>query len=290
MAGGSNHQGRTVISKISMILLAVAEGSRTLTEIAARCELPLSTAHRLVTELAAWGTLERAEDGSDRPGLPIRTVSGTGGSAIDDLEDSAVTIKDCAAPLMEDLFRAVGVRVRVGFFDKVLEVAYIQKESLYRPVSRDCAAARLPAHATALGKALLAFSPPRIVRKVLGRRLRRYTPFTLTSPESLNATFRGIRATRLAVCDRELELDSRAMAAPVFGAGGHIVAAIELDVRDLASDLSAWRPTLAVATGSLSRELVQHSRLRPAAARHHLQSAPSTVRRSTEQLIGCSGS
>jgi hypothetical protein len=42
---------------------------------------------------------------------------------------------------------------------------------------------------------------------------------------------------------------------PVFGPGGGIVAAVELRVGDLARDVPAWRPALAVAAAALSREL-----------------------------------
>jgi DNA-binding IclR family transcriptional regulator len=281
MAGGSNQQGRTVISKVSAILVAISEGSRTLTEIAARTELPLSTVHRLATELAAWRVLERTTDGSYRAGPPLRTIGSTGDGTFVDVDDVAVSVRDRAVPVMEDLFRAVGVRVRVGFLDDALLVAYVQKESPHQPVSRECPAARLPAHATALGKALLAFSPPSVIKTVLGRRLRRYTPFTMTRPDVMMAAFKTIRATRLAVCDRELEWDSCAVAAPVFGAGGQVVAAIELRTQDLARDIEGWLALLSVAAGSLSRDLGHQPARRPAVARQLLRNVPAVP----DQLI-----
>jgi len=275
MAGGSNQQGRTVISKVSAILVAISEGSRTLTEIAARTGLPLSTVHRLATELAAWRVLERTTDGSYRAGSPLRTIGSTGASGFVEVDDVAVSVRDRAVPVIEDLFRAVGVRVRVGFLDEALLVAYVQKESPHQPVSRECPAARLPAHATALGKALLAFSPPAVTKTVLGRRLRRYTPYTMTRPDVLMATFKTIRAARLAVCDRELEWDSCAVAAPVFGAGGQVVAAIELQTHDLTRDVDGWLALLNVAAGSLSRDLGHQPVGPPAVARQHLRNVPA---------------
>jgi DNA-binding IclR family transcriptional regulator len=281
MAGGSNQQGRTVISKVSAILVAISEGSRTLTEIAARTELPLSTVHRLATELAAWRVLERTTDGSYRAGPPLRTIGTTNDGTFVVVDDVAVSVRDRAVPIMEDLFRAIGVRVRVGFLDDALLVAYVQKESPHQPVSRECPAARLPAHATALGKALLAFSPPSVIKTVLGRRLRRYTPFTMTRPDVLISAFKTIRATRLAVCDRELEWDSCAVAAPVFGAGGQVVAAIELRTQDLARDIEGWLALLSVAAGSLSRDLGHQPARRPAVARQLLRNVPAVP----DQLI-----
>jgi IclR family acetate operon transcriptional repressor len=257
----SGHPARSVISKVSLIMVAISDGSRTLTEITARTGLAMSTVHRLATDLTAWRVLERTPDGSYRAGAPLRALGRTGGDPAA-CRSCAASVRDRAVPVMEDLLRAVGVRVRVGFLSEELEVEYVQKDSLYNPVTKASAAARLPVHATALGKALLAFSPPAIVEAVLARRMTRYTAYTITDPQLLHAAFRTIRATRLAVCDRELEQESRDVAVPVFGAGGQIAAAIELRTRDLASDITAWRPALTVAAGSLSRELAAHSERR----------------------------
>ena len=285
MAGGSNQPGGTVSSKISLILLAVAEGSRTLTEIAGRSDLPLSTVHRLATELAAWGVLERTSDGRFRSGRPLRAIGWTGGTPCGSPGDASLSIREVAVPVMDDLLRAAGVRVRVGYFDDELEVAYVQKDSLYKPVSRDCAAARLPAHATALGKALLAFSSPRVINFVLSRGLRRYTPFTMISRESLHGAFKTIRATRLATCNRELEWASCGVAAPVFGPGGQVAAAIELHTLDLATAAAALRPVLTVAAGSLSRELAQHVGSGRLAARPLLARSPTLVEPVDRMLV-----
>ncbi len=274
MAGGSSNPGRSVISKVSMILLALSEGSRTLTEIAAHSDLPLSTVHRLATDLLAWRVLERTGDGRYRAGPPLRAIGRTGSTVFDDLDNPVAGLRDRAVPVMEDLYRAVGVRVRVGFFDKTLQVAYVQKESPHKPVSRDCAAARLPAHASALGKVLLAFAPPPVVKKVLARRLRRYTASTVTSPEQVHAMLRSTRATRLGVCDGELECDSCAVAAPVVSGNGEVVAAIELHARDLATDVATLRAPLVVAAGSLSRELGRRPEFRPVHTWHHMINAP----------------
>src|SRR5918997_7071647 len=158
MAGNSKVPGRSVINKVSAILLTIAEDRQcTLTEIAVRSDLPLSTTHRLVGELAAWGVLERTNDGRFQAGPPLRTISGTYPGLSDDARGSPRTRR----PLMEDLFRATGASVRVGYLDG-MRVAYLEKTSAHVPVSA-LRSARLPVHATALGKALLAFAPPRLV-------------------------------------------------------------------------------------------------------------------------------
>jgi DNA-binding IclR family transcriptional regulator len=46
-----------------------------------------------------------------------------------------------------------------------------------------------------------------------------------------------------------------AVAVPVFGCGGEVVAALELDLHDLRADLEACKAVLTVAARGLSREL-----------------------------------
>ncbi len=259
MAGNARGPGRSVISKVSAILLAISEGSgHTLTEIAGRAELPLSTVHRLATELAAWCVLERGGDGRYRVGAALAPARGSGPVAAEPVGDrrglTIEGIRDRAVPVMEDLFRATGSRVRVGLLDGT-QVAYVEKSSGHLPVSRATAAARLPAHATALGKALLAFSPPRTVEAVIAQGLTSFTPHTVTRAERLRWGLRTVRATRLAICDRELDPEACGVATAVFGARGDVVAAIELRVQDPALEVPFVRAPLAVASGALAREL-----------------------------------
>src|SRR5580704_53905 len=75
MAGNSAEPGRSVTSKVVAILLTFHDGNEhSLTEIARLTCLPVSTAHRLVTELAGWGVLERTDESMFRIGLPIKAI------------------------------------------------------------------------------------------------------------------------------------------------------------------------------------------------------------------------
>jgi DNA-binding IclR family transcriptional regulator len=248
VAGGAKEPGRSVISKIAAILLAVADcGGCTLSEIAARSGLPLSTVHRLVTELAGWQVLVRDEDGRYGTGPPLAAA---GGSWRRGREDD---LRERAVPVMEELFRATGSPVRVGVLEGTT-VSYVEKTSRHRPVTRLSPAARLPVHATALGKALLAVAPTRTVEAVLRADLRRYTPATITRPERLRWLLRAVRMSGIALCDRELDRTGRAVAAPAVAPGGG-AAAIEVAVGDLGRDVPAVRTPLVLAASWLSREL-----------------------------------
>jgi DNA-binding IclR family transcriptional regulator len=252
MAGNSTESGRSVTSKITSILMTFTEGSvHSLTEIARLAGLPVSTAHRLTSELASWRLLDRTDDGLYRVGLPLRML-GTGDAA-------APSVVERAPWVLDDLAGATRSRARLGVLAG-LEVAYLEKQPGPRPVSSFSPAATLPAHATALGRALLAFSDTEVVDAVLTRGLRAYTPHTVTSPDRFRRALAVTRLTRVAVTRWELEQGVSGVAMPVFGPGGDVVAAIELAVADLSRELQPVTAALAVASRSLSRELATEPR------------------------------
>ncbi len=247
MAGNSTDTGRSVTSKITSILMTFTEGSEhSLTEIARLAGLPISTAHRLTSELASWRLLERTEDGLYRAGLPLRMIGAP--------EAAAPTLAERAPCVLEDLAAATRCRVRVGVL-RELDVAYIEKNPGPRPVTAFSAAATLPAHPTALGRALLAFGPTATVELAIMRGLRPYTAHTVTSPDRFRRALTVTRLTRVAVTRRELDPTACGVAMPVFGPGGDVIAAVEVAVLELAHDLQRVLGPLSIAVRSLSREL-----------------------------------
>lgn len=247
MAGNSTEAGRSVTNKITSILMTFTEGSEhSLTEIAQLAGLPISTAHRLTSELASWRLLERTRDGMYRAGLPLRMM-GAGDCSAPDLRERAPCV-------LEDLARVTRCRTRLGVLQE-LEVSYIEKQPGLRPVTAFVPAATLPAHPTALGRALLAFAPASTVEMTIMRGLRPYTPHTVTAPDRFRRALAVVRMTRVAVTRFELEANTCGVAVPVFGPGGEVVAAIELTVPDLGKELQPVMAALSIAARSLSREL-----------------------------------
>jgi DNA-binding IclR family transcriptional regulator len=247
MAGNSTEAGRSVTNKITSILMTFTEGSEhTLTEISQLAGLPISTAHRLTSELASWRLLERTADGRYRAGLVLRMM-GSGDSCPPALRERAPCV-------LEDLAKVTRCRVRLGVLQE-LEVAYIEKQPGPRPVSSFMPAATLPVHPTALGRALLAFAPASVVEMTILRGLRAYTPHTVTAPDRFRRALAVVRLTRVAFTRFELEATTCGVAVPVFGPGGELVAAIELTVPDLGRELQPVMAALTIAARSLSREL-----------------------------------
>jgi DNA-binding IclR family transcriptional regulator len=236
-----------VTSKVVAILLTFHDGNEhSLSEIARLTCLPLSTAHRLVTELARWGVLERTDESKFQVGLHIKTIGSRGSFPPASLES--------ARRILEDLVIATRTSARLGVLTGT-EVAYIEKRCDHRPVTTFAQSPRLPAHATALGKAFLAFSSPEVLDRIVANGLKRYTPNTLTDPEQLRQHLANTRLTRVAVSRWELNPRAFEVAVPVFGSGGVAVAALGLTVRDLRTDLQMANCVLTVAARGLSREL-----------------------------------
>ena len=247
MAGNSAVSGRSVTSKITAILMAFTEGSEhSLSEIARLTGLPLSTTHRLTSELATRRFLERTEDGLYRTGLPLRMIGAE--------EACAPSLQERAPCVLEDLVAATHSRARLGVL-RGLHVAYIEKVPGPGPVTAFSAAATLPAHPTALGRALLAFGPASTVDMAIMEGLRSYTTYTVTSPDRFRRELAITRLTRVAIARRELESTTCGVAVPIFGPGGEVIAAIELATGDLGHGLRPTVATLSIASRSLSREL-----------------------------------
>ena len=250
VAGNALDPGRSVVSKITAILTTFTTGNaHSMTEIARLADLPISTAHRLLTELTARGMIDRATDGTFRAGLILRTLP-RGGSP------STTGIEERGPRVLEDLCNVTGTVARLGVLVDD-SITYVEKQPGNRPVSSFAASARLPAHASALGKAILAFSPPSAVERVIKRGTRSYTARTLTSAEQFRRSLASTRSTSIALSNGELERGRVWIASPVFGQGGEVVAAIELRLHNPRKDMVIMAPILKIAARSLSRELVQ---------------------------------
>jgi IclR family transcriptional regulator, acetate operon repressor len=243
VAGNGSAVHLSVVSKVAAILRTVRfNGALTVTEIARVTNLPLSTAHRLVVELADRQLLGRADDG--RYGLTWGvTRRGMGCPS---------GIRVMVGPTVDDLSSVTARDVRLGVLDE-LRVRYVEKTYGARPIS---IAATLPVHATALGQVLLAYSKADVVRRVVASGLRRYTSTTVTTAARLDHVLKTVRVRGIAVVNGELTPDHVAVAAPVFDGSGEIAAALEARLRDVEAELPIVVPSLTIAARSLSRDLM----------------------------------
>lgn len=97
---------------------------------------------------------------------------------------------------------------------------------------------RLPAHATAAGKAILAFSSPAVVGEVVKPGMARLTDQTVTEPAALLSLLKQVRIDGYAREVEESTTDLSCFAAPVFGVEGQVCAGLTVCIptADVAPD------------------------------------------------------
>jgi DNA-binding IclR family transcriptional regulator len=245
VAGGAAESGRSVASRVTAILLAfLSGGGHSLTELARLTGLPVSTTHRLLGELTSRRVLERTPDGDYRIGLALRMI----GEA--DEPDHASLLNGAAAA-MTDVAGATGSPVRLGVLAeyRVLMAEVTPDRNIVGGLVTD----PRPAPMTALGRALLAFSPPAVVDEALAT-TDAHDGGGVASPDRLRRALATIRLTRVAVRRPAEGNGPGSVAVPVFGTGGVLLAALEADVPDMRASADRTRAALIVAAGSLSRE------------------------------------
>ena len=125
-----------------------------------------------------------------------------------------------ALPPLQDLARDTGETVHVGIlYDG--EAICVQAVDGTRQVRMHAfVGKRTPAHASALGKVLLAHLPaPDLEAHLAHRPLQRFTANTLADPGQLRGALGEVRARGWALDDEEMEPGLRCVAAPIAAAG-----------------------------------------------------------------------
>ncbi len=138
-------------------------------------------------------------------------------------------LETAADPILTWLVEESNESSRLGVYDRG-EVTWVATHDTHRSV-RVCAevGARAPCHATAIGKAMLAFRPEWL-REVLARGLPRFTSNTITNPQTLRIVLARVcqRGWAENVC--EYSEDACAIAAPVRDRKGLVIAAVCVSV------------------------------------------------------------
>jgi DNA-binding IclR family transcriptional regulator len=190
------------------------------TELAERVGLHKSTVHRFMVNLDAAGLVERnPRSGRYRLGLHIFELGG--------LVMQQMNLWDEALPFLEGLVRDTGETGHLAVLDGG-EAIYIERVEARRALRVPSAIGRgYPAHATNLGKVLLADLPRERVAEIVAERgLAAYTPHTITDMAELEAELERIRARGFAVDNEEYDEGLRCIGAGVRDHSGRVVSAL----------------------------------------------------------------
>jgi DNA-binding IclR family transcriptional regulator len=238
--------GSQAVDRAAELLVRIveAEAPASVGDLAEAAGLPKSTTSRLLRALETRGLVQRdGPRGSLRPGPVLVAFARTSGSGVDLVAATATALDELAALTGET------VNLAIAGHDGVEHLA--QRDSRYFLGSSNWIGRPVPFHAAANGKVFLAFGVARLPRGPLAK----LTAHTISDRGTLDAELADVRTRGWATAVEELEPGLLAVAAPVRGPDGEVVAALSVSapsVRLTPETLEALGPQIAVAAGRVS--------------------------------------
>jgi DNA-binding IclR family transcriptional regulator len=235
-----------------MALLDAFEGPRAVlgvSELAATARVAKSTAHRLLQVLIDGGYVLRVGEKytlSRRVfelGNQVRVARPNG-------------LRDRAMPYMAELFALTRENVNLAVLSDT-DVLYVEKLFGHSSTRVDSVVgSRRPAYATALGKAMLAFSEDEVVESNLVVTYRRNTSYTISNRTSMERALAGVREKGYATDFEESMLGVVCLAVPVFNPHtGLAVAALSLSTAVGHPVVTRYKSAMLRASEQLSAQL-----------------------------------
>ena len=241
----------SVLARISSILRAFDGERRTLSvaDLVERTGLPRATVHRQVNALADEGWLMRQG---------TRFELGIGLFELGQRVPRQRDLREVATPFMADLRQASGHTVNLAVLDgrEVVYVELLRARNAPASLRKAKIGGRLPAHATGVGKALLAFCEPADIDAYLADGLDRVGPRTIRDPRVLRETLDTIRADGIAYDHEESAVGIVCAAAPIrSGRRREVVASISVSGQDRTISLEHMTSAVRMTALAISRAL-----------------------------------
>jgi DNA-binding IclR family transcriptional regulator len=212
------------VERAFKLLRAIASGdsAANVSETARALKLSRTTIIRLLATLEAEQMIERRADGAGyKLGLGLAGLAGQALVSSD--------IVQAGDPVLRALAEQLGLSAHIGVLAG-RDVLYVARRTPnVSLVSNVGIGSRLPAHATTLGRIILAYTPRETVAEMFkGARLSAATEKTPTTIAALVAQIDADRDAGLAWSDSHFEVGISSAAAPVFDRTGQIVGAINV--------------------------------------------------------------
>jgi IclR family acetate operon transcriptional repressor len=241
--------GTAAVDRGADLLVRVLESEQpvALSDLVEASGIPKSTASRLISALERRGLVEQdGERGRLRPGPAILRVAERGM-----VERNVVEL---ARPTLDALAQASGETINLALPTPTGVEHVAQVDSRHFLGTGQWLGRTIDYHCTAVGKVFMAFGR----HAVPTGPLTRYTPATITDPKRLADELARVRRTAFATIIDELEPGLTAIAAPVRGAGGDVVAALSItgpSLRLTTARIRELQPVLTHEAGLLSARL-----------------------------------
>ncbi|SDG85692.1 transcriptional regulator, IclR family [Lentzea fradiae] len=207
------------VDRAISVLELLAQGEAGITEIAGELGVHKSTVSRLVSVLESRGLVEQlGERGKYAIGFGVVRLAGAATGRMD--------LSKLGQPVCETLADAFGETVNIAVHDAGVAINITQARGSAAVSAVNWIGRRTPLHATSSGKILLAYLPADERKRLASQPLDAYTENTVVDGERLLAELDTVAAQGYAECYEELELGLHAVAVPVRGHRGEVVAAM----------------------------------------------------------------
>jgi IclR family transcriptional regulator, acetate operon repressor len=232
-------------------LLARSTGGTTLTELAAGAGLNISTCHHLLATLVRWGYVAKA------PGR--RYALGARGLHLGQAFLKQVDLPRRAQPFIEGVSADTGETVHLAVLQGDSIITLLKREGRHAVrVDTGALGASDAPHATATGKAMLAWLPEDEIRRILASTgMEAFTPHTITSIDAMIEELRLVRRNGHALDREEFRPGVICVGAAIRDHLGAVVGAISASTPTLrATDehLGRMRESVIAAARALSAE------------------------------------
>ncbi|MBP5941736.1 IclR family transcriptional regulator [Streptomyces sp. LBUM 1476] len=243
---------QSVDRAISVMEILAQRGEAGVSEVAAEIEVHKSTAFRLLGALEARGLVEQAgERGKYRLGFGIVRLAGAVTGRID--------ITQQARPICERLAEEIGETVNIAVLQEQYAINLYQVRGPGAVAVHNWVGQLTPLHATSSGKVLLASLAATDRAALLAETgLKKLTPRTITAKTKLEKNLAESLERGYAYTLEELEVGLHAMAAPVRGRDGEVIAALSASgpaYRFTENRLHEFAPVLLKGAEEISRRM-----------------------------------
>lgn len=214
--------GESVLARAVRIIEAFKSGETTLTvsQIAQRAGLPISTTSRLIGELVQHGLLTRGDDREVQIGIRMWELGLRASRTLD--------LRQTALPIMRELNKLVGHHIQLGVLDgnDVLVLESVSALNSFANPTR--VADRLAANATSTGVVLLAHTSADRQKEALRQPLRTYTQHTISTSGQLRVALAEAQRNGFAAEAGSVHPDITGITAPIRGARRSVVAGLSV--------------------------------------------------------------
>jgi IclR family acetate operon transcriptional repressor len=243
-------------------------------EIARVFRWPKSTAYRILSRIEASGFLDRDESsGAYRLGIRL--------AAYGELARHSTSLQRVVSPWLRRLSDATSETATLMLFNGIEGVTVDVVESFQPLMLPGLLGGSMALHATAGGKALLAWAPPGRQAALMQRPLPRFTPTTITDVTELMRELEKSRKRGYTTVNGERVEDVYGVAAPIFDHRGDVSAALTVGGprRRVTAKWDVMAAAVLEASAAVSAALGFHARAPVAAGR------PARIARQTPAAV-----